>query len=272
MPIVFATGASHAPGITAWTEAAPAEQKDRLFAAFEAVRETFAASRPDAVLMLTSEHWVNFFLDHVGAFCIGRADHYTGPVEPWLRVGNARIPGDPALAGELLTQCYANGFELNYSHEMALDHGTIVPLHFLVPENNIPIVPVMFNTLATPRPTARRCVELGRVMGPVLENSGKRIAVVATGGLSHDPGEVGHGRIDTEFDARFIDAMRRGDLAALAAYGDADLMAAGAGTMELLAWCCMAGIMGERGAELVAYEAVKPWATGFGIMSYSLAA
>ncbi len=272
MTIVYATGASHAPGITAWTEAAPAEQKDRLFAAFEKMRAGFAASKPDVVLALTSEHWANFFLDHVGAFCIGRAEHYFGPVEPWLRVEKSRIPGDPALAEELLTQCYANGFEPSYSHEMALDHGTIVPLHFLMPDKNIPIIPIMFNTLATPRPSARRCVELGKVLRPVLEKSGKRIAVIATGGLSHDPGEIGHGFIDSDFDARFIDNMHRGDLAALSAYSDQELMAAGAGTLELLAWCCLAGIMGERGAELVAYEAVKPWATGVGIMYYPVAA
>ncbi len=272
MPIVYATGASHAPGITAWTQAAPVEQKDKLYAAFEQMRQSFAAAKPDVVLALTSEHWINFFLDHVGAFCIGRADFYDGPVEPWLRVDRTRIPGEPQLASELLAHCYENGFELNYSHEMELDHGTIVPLHFLMPDMNIPMVPIMFNTLAEPRPTPRRCVELGKVLRPVLENSGKRIAIVATGGLSHDPGEAGHGIIDQEFDAAFIDRMRRGDLAALSSYSDAEMLAAGAGTMELLAWLCMAGIMGERGADLIAYEAVKPWATGVGIMSYPLAA
>lgn len=272
MTIVYATGASHAPGITAWTEAAPTEQKDRLYAAFEQMRQSFAASKPDVVLALTSEHWINFFLDHVGAFCIGRADYYDGPVEPWLRVEKARIPGDPGLAEELLTHCYASGFELNYSHEMALDHGTIVPLHFLMPDKTTPIVPIMFNTLATPRPSPKRCVDLGKALRPVLESSGKRIAIVATGGLSHDPGEVGHGIIDTDFDARFIDNMRRGDLAGLSAYTDAEMAAAGAGTMELLAWLTMAGIMGERGADLIAYEAVKPWATGVGIMSYPVVA
>ena len=272
MTIVYATGASHAPGITAWTQAAPPEQKDKLYAAFEQMRQSFAASEPDAVLALTSEHWINFFLDHVGAFCIGRAEYYDGPVEPWLGIEKARIPGETALAEELLAHCYANGFELNFSHELPLDHGTMVPLHFLMPDMNIPIVPIMFNTLASPRATAARCVDLGKVLRPVLDASDKRIAIVATGGLSHDPGEVGHGYIDTDFDARFIDNMRRGDLAALSAYPDKELLAAGAGTLELLAWLCMAGIMGERGADLIAYEAVKPWATGIGIMSYPIAA
>ena len=45
-------------------------------------------------------------------------------------------------------------------------------------------------------------------------------------------------------------------------------MAAGAGTMELLAWICLAGIMGPQPARVVAYQAVKPWATGIGMVAY----
>ena len=32
MPIVYACAASHAPGLTAWADAAPAEQKNKLYA------------------------------------------------------------------------------------------------------------------------------------------------------------------------------------------------------------------------------------------------
>ncbi len=269
MSIVYACAGSHAPGIRAWTEAAPAEQKNILFAGFDSLRASLEAAQPDVLLVLTSEHWANFFLDHIGAFCIGRADHYEGPVEPWLRVEKARVPGDAALAQELLEHCYANSFEPSYSHEMRLDHGTMVPLSFLTPDMQTPIIPLMINTLATPRPSARRCLELGKALRPVLKQSGKRIAIVATGGLSHDPGERGHGFIDTDFDAKFIERMNSGDMEALASYTDAELLAAGAGTLELLAWICLAGIMNGAKSRLVCYEAVKPWATGMGLLAYA---
>mgnify|MGYP003705096451 CR=1 FL=1 len=100
----------------------------------------------------------------------------------------------------------------------------------------------------------------------------ERIALIATGGMSHDPGERGHGWIDTDFDATFIKRMEGADLQALASYRDSEIMAAGAGTAELLAWLCLAGIMGKTQPRLVAYEAVKPWATGIGLMSYTKAA
>lgn len=269
MSIVFACAASHAPGISAWTQAAPEPQRNALFAGFDAMREALAAAKPDRLVVLTSEHWANFFLDHVGAFCIGRADHYEGPVEPWLKIAKTRIPGDPDLSLRMLEHCYAHGFEPSYSHEMRLDHGTMVPLNLLSPGMEVPIVPIMFNTLATPRPSARRCLELGAVLRPVLETSSERIAVIATGGLSHDPAEVGHGFIDTEFDARFIARMNSGDLDALGAYGDDELLKAGAGTLELLAWICLAGVMGGAQSRLVCYEPVKPWATGMGIVAYA---
>jgi len=268
MPIVYACAASHAPGITAWTEAAGQEQVAAVTSGFARLREGFQAARPDTVLVLTSEHWVNFFLDHASAFCIGRGERFSGPVEPWLRIERKTMPGDPALALRLLEHCYANGFEPSHSHELELDHGTMVPLSFLMPAMDLKVVPLFFNTLAAPRPTAKRCLGLGRVLRGALDAAPERIAVVATGGLSHDPGEINHGVIDTQFDAGFMARMSGPKLDELAAYSDAELLAAGAGTLELLAWICLAGIMGTTAPRVVAYEAVKPWATGVGLVSY----
>ena len=271
MPIVYACAGSHAPGLTAWADAASPDQTKKLFGGWETIRDELAAAKPDVILLLTSEHWANYF-ETIGAFCLGMAPSHEGPIEPWLKVPKTNVPGDPDLANAILAQAYANGFELSYAHEMKLDHGSMVPLHFLTPDMKTKVVPLLFNTLSAPRATPARCVALGEALRAALENSPQRIALVATGGLSHDPGEMRHGWIDTEFDATFIDRMSRADLPALASYKDEDLLNAGAGTTELLAWLCLAGIMGERKAKLVAYEAVKPWATGIGIMSYNRAA
>ena len=269
MPIVFACAGSHAPGITAWTEKAPREQVDRFVGGYNTVQRELAASRPDSILLLTSEHWANFFLDHIGAFCIGRGESFEGPIEPWLRVGKVIVPGNPKLAKSILDHCYENGFELSHAEELKLDHGSMVPLKFITPEMNTSVVPLIFNTLATPRPTARRCLALGQVLGPLLERSDERIAVVATGGLSHDPGEINHGFIDKEFDQEFLSRLEEGDLNRLSAYSDAELLKAGAGTLELLAWICLAGVMAKHKPHVVVYEAVEPWATGVGIVSYA---
>lgn len=271
MPIVYACAASHAPGIRAWTEACPPDQRERLFAGFEEIKSGLAAAKPDVVILLTSEHWANFF-EHHGAFCIGRGESFEGPIEPWLKVEKSKYRGDPAMAESILNHCYAHGFEPGFSHEMKLDHGSIVPLSFLQKDAGWTLVPLMFNTLAPPRATPARCLALGQTLRGVLDAAPERIAIIATGGLSHDPGELKHGYIDTAFDASFLERLTHAKLDELAAYSDADLAAAGAGTLELLAWICLAGLMGERPARVIAYEAVAPWATGIGLVSYDCAA
>jgi aromatic ring-opening dioxygenase catalytic subunit (LigB family) len=268
MPIVFACAAGHAPGIRAWPEAAPAAQRDRIYEGFERLRIELEASRPEALIVLTSEHWANFFLDHMSAFCIGRADEFAGPVEPWLKIPPANIPGHPELAAVLLERCYAAGIEPAFAEELRFDHGTMVPLSFLTPSMNLPVVPVIFNTLAPPFPTAARAAALGRVAGELARSSPRRIGMVATGGLSHAPGEVTHGTIDTEFDRQFLDVMCAGDVAAVLGYDADRLKGAGSGAVELLSWIALAGALGSFSGRVVAYEPVVPWATGIGLMSF----
>ena len=272
MPISFACAASHAPGITAWAEAAPPAQKERVYGAFGELRAQLDASGAEILVLLTSEHWANFFLDHMGAFCVGRAETYTGPIEPWLKIERTQVRGDAALATEILETAYERGIEPSFAYELQFDHGTMVPLSLINPKMDLPVVPVLFNTLAVPQPTARRCLELGRVIGEIAARSPRRIGLIATGGLSHDPGERNHGVIDSGFDEKFLTAMAAGDGERLGRYSRADFAAAGSGAFELLSWVALAGALGGRKGELVAYEAVKPWATGVGLMAFPAAA
>jgi hypothetical protein len=120
-----------------------------------------------------------------------------------------------------------------------------------------------------PQPTAKRALALGRVIGEVARRSKRRIGLVATGGLSHDPGERNHGIIDSDFDHRFMAAMAAGNCETLGRYQRAELAAAGAGAFELLSWIALAGALDGRKGEVVVYEAVKPWATGVGMMTFA---
>jgi len=269
MTISFAGALGHAPGIVAWRDAAPAHQQERIYGGFDQLRRELVASEADVLILFTSEHWANFFLDHVSPFCIGRADQYTGPIEPWLKIDKAIIKGDPELAEELITACYANDLEPGFSHEMKFDHGTMIPLHFLTPQMDIPIVPIVINTLMPPQPSVRRCLELGRIVGEKARRSNKRIGLIATGGLSHDPGERNHGFIDQGFDRAFLDTLSAGDIARLSRYSVSDFAAAGAGAIELLSWIALAGALQRFTGDVIAYEAVEPWATGIGVMSFA---
>ncbi|HMA80893.1 MAG TPA: extradiol ring-cleavage dioxygenase, partial [Candidatus Binatia bacterium] len=147
MPMVFACAASHAPGMTAWTEAAPKEQAENFLASYRRLGERLAETKPDAIVALTVEHWANFFLNGMPAFCVGRAAHYDGPIEEWLRIPKARVAGDSVLAGEIIDACLNGGFDPTFSDELLFDHATFLPLHFLNPKMAIPVVPIIINTL-----------------------------------------------------------------------------------------------------------------------------
>jgi aromatic ring-opening dioxygenase catalytic subunit (LigB family) len=151
--------------MTAWPEAAPKEQSDRFLDYYRKLGEMLAASKPDTLVAITVEHWANFFLNHMPAFCIGRADHYEGPVEEWLKIPEARVPGDAKLGAELLDACLDGGFDPTFSDELLFDHATMLPLHFLNPNMAVPVVPVIINTLTPPMPTPKRCFAFGQFLG-----------------------------------------------------------------------------------------------------------
>ena len=92
MGIVFAGAGSHAPGIRAWADAAEKEAKENFYSAYDQLNKSFDNSGAEVLITLTSEHWTNFFLDHSSAFCIGRAEQYSGPVELWLGIEPRKIP------------------------------------------------------------------------------------------------------------------------------------------------------------------------------------
>jgi aromatic ring-opening dioxygenase catalytic subunit (LigB family) len=270
MSIVFACAASHAPGMTAWTEAAPKEQAESFLHSYRKLGERLAASQPDAIVALTVEHWANFFLNGMPAFCIGRAEHYDGPVEEWLKVPKARVPGDGKLAAELIDACFDGGFDPAFSDELLLDHATFLPLHFLNPQLAVPVVPIIINTLTPPLPSARRCFALGQLLGEALEQSPKRIAMLATGGLSHWPGEAKHGKINSSFDKKFLATLIDDERARLTEYTHEQINTeAGSGGHEIRTWIALAGAVPSWKGELIAYEPVVPWATGCGLVAFN---
>jgi len=261
MPLVFACAASHAPGITGWAGAADPLQASRYHDAYRRLGDMLKASRPDVLVMFAAEHWSNFFLDNYPAFCVGRAAHYLGPLEKSLNIEQTRVVGDPQTASLILETCFESGLEPSFSDELRLDHGVMVPLHFFsAPE--LAVVPIIINALTPPLPTVRRCHALGRIVGEVAERSDKRIAVMASGGLSHNPGTPTAGMIDQRFDQEFLRDFLANDAQRLCAYDSSAIDPAGFGAHEIRNWVAAAGAASNWRGRLLAYEPVPGWSTG----------
>ncbi len=270
--IVAAFAASHAPLIVAAPEAADPGSKERLYAAMGRLRRALEDARATAIVICSNEHFTNFFLDNFPPSCIGIGDSHLGPVEGWLGVPKATVPGHRALGTWLVERAIAAEFDQTFSEELRLDHGIMTVLHFLTPRMQLPIVPIIQNCAVAPMPTLRRCWSFGAFLRRAIEAwpAGERVALVAAGGLSHWVGMPGMGRINAEFDRWFLNLMAEGHAEEALDLSDAEVERAGNGAHEIRSWLTLAGAMGQRPARVLAYEPVPEWATGMGVLAYHL--
>src|SRR5438093_1041727 len=74
------------------------------------------------------------------------------------------------------------------------------------PEVDLPVVPIITNVFTPPLPTADRCYELGQMIRRVALARPERVAVLATGALSHWPP---FWMPDSPDDDEFLQRMRR---------------------------------------------------------------
>ena len=80
---VFA--ASHGPIIARDWDKMPREHRDKLEAAFDEIGRRLRACRPDILVVVSPDHWVNFFINNLPAVCIGIGDEHDGPPEPFMQ-------------------------------------------------------------------------------------------------------------------------------------------------------------------------------------------
>lgn len=251
---------SHAPGIAAFP--APADKRAAVHAGFAAARELLDAARPDVILAVSCEHFVNFSTDNYPAFCLGIGESNNGPVEDHLGIPRVDLPGHPTFARLLLETAFDGGVEPAFGERLLLDHGTSLPLHYLRPENDIPVVPLLQNCLVPPLPRLPRCYQLGGLVRQAVDAFPGRVALLGTGGISHSPGAPEGGWIDEAFDHEFLALLERGDGEAIAAIPDERIDNAGFGTWEIRQWVTVLGAVPERKGRVLVYEPMPSWLTG----------
>ena len=266
--IVAALLTSHAPLITGKPEIAEPEQRDRLYAGFHELRRRLAATRPDLIVMFVNDHLQNFAYNNLPAFCVGLADAYDAPSAGGarlMRLAPRKIPGAPDWSMALLEQALAAGIDFAYSYEIESWDELSVPLHFLTPEGGVPIAPVYTNCGAPPLPTPRRCHEVGAFVGDFVRSrpATERIALVATGGVSHWVGTPETGRINPDWDHRVLDHIARADIEPLLDWSWAEIERDGGnGGQEIRNWLALLGAVPGWKGEVLAYEPVAEWITG----------
>jgi aromatic ring-opening dioxygenase catalytic subunit (LigB family) len=242
MSLVFAGVCSHAPGITGRAHLAEPALRDRFHEHFRAMGEALAARRPDALIVVAAEHFANFFMDNMPAYAMGMADGYEGPIEDpgWLGIPKTRVPGDAALSQRLIRSVMEE-VDVAYAEEWKFDHGIMVPLHFLTPRFDLPVVPANINCQGPPLTPLKRAWAFGEALRRACDAAPERIALVGTGGISHWPATPDSGKINEAWDREFLDRWARNDRAALLSYSDeATYREAGQGGFEIRTFIAVA--------------------------------
>ena len=145
-----------------------------------------------------------------------------------------------------------------YAEEWKFDHGIMVPLHFLTPKYDLPVIPVNINCQGPPLTPLHRAWAFGEALRRACDSVPEKIAMVGTGGISHWPATPDSGKINEEWDRDFLDRLMRNDKQALLDYNDADTYRdAGQGGFEIRTFIAIAAAARGHG-DLQFYTAELP--------------
>jgi hypothetical protein len=268
--IVLAYCSSHAPMMSSARMAAPQEQRDNFFGALEHLRTEVVRREVEACVVLSNEHFTNFFLENFPQICIGLGEKNWGPTEEWLPIEKVWIPGHAGLAGHIAESVLQSGFDPAFSHQLELDHGIMTVYYELDHAMRLPLVPIVQNCAVPPLMPVRRAYEFGVALGAAIRSYPglQRVALVGAGGLSHFIGNPRVGDIDDEFDRWFLERLTTGELDQVLDMPDSEIELAGNGNHEMRSWVAVAGAMAPAKATKLAYEPVHPWITGMGVAQW----
>jgi len=272
MSLVFAGVCSHAPGITGRAHRADPKVRDAFYAKLDEMRARLEAAKPDALIVVAAEHFANFFMNNMPAYCLGMAGYYEGPIEDeaWLGIDRARVPGNADLSRRLLRSLMPT-YDMAYAEEWKFDHGIMVPLHFLTPRYDLPIIPVNINCQGPPLTPLPRAYNFGRALRAACDAQPERIAIVGTGGISHWPATPDSGVINEAWDRRFLDQFINNREAELVAYSDEEtLRDAGQGGFEIRTFLSVAGATAGATGELMFYAPIPIFAVGCTVATMSV--
>ena len=157
---------------------------DDIESALASVRDFVRDYDPELVVIFSPDHYNGFFYRTMPPFCIGTAAKGVGDYRTYA--GPLNVPKD--VADDCAKAVLESGVDVAISASMDVDHGTVQPLQKLFGDAmSRPVIPIFINSVATPLGPLRRVRALGAAVGTYLETLGKRVLVVGSGGLSHDP-------------------------------------------------------------------------------------
>jgi len=255
-----------------WLEAEVTVEKmqdryDRAMAGVQALGDLLREAAPDVLVVVGDDQKEQFQDDLMPMFCVfrgetlptrrnrearGQTGSRSWDSSLWDRVrmeegAEERYapeqPAMPALGEHLVNFLADEEFDIAASNQMkpavGLGHAFTFVYQHLLPEGGMPMLPVMVNTFFRPNnPRPARAYAFGQALRRGIEawESDARVAVLASGGLSHTV-------VDEEMDRILLEGIVENNAEQLRSLPMARLRN---GTSELLNWIVLAGAMEDR--------------------------
>jgi len=254
----------------------------RAEAALDRLAEALKEARPDVVLVVGDDQGELFGSDNQPAISVFHGpelvmkpfEHLSG-MPPWANQDfwagyrmdlPHRYPAAPELGLDLVHGLIRQGVDVSSSDRVAdpavrgFGHAFGFVIQRLMKDISVPMLPVLLNTYFPPNvPTAARCHEIGQKIQSALAASPSpaRVAVIASGGLSHF-------LCEEAFDRELVDALVKHDIDALTTVPQAAMTS---GSSEVRNWITVAGMVSHLSTDFVEYIPVyrTPAGTGIGL-------
>ncbi|MBS0544399.1 MAG: 3-carboxyethylcatechol 2,3-dioxygenase [Proteobacteria bacterium] len=147
-------------------------------------RADVEAFDPELIVVFAPDHYNGLFYDLMPPFVIATAAESVGDYQTMS--GPLSVPAD--LAMELTRHLLDSDLDIALSHRLQVDHGCTQTLEELTGSlTRYPVIPIIINSVAPPFGPYRRIRKLGAAVGRFLARLDKRVLVLGTGGLSHEP-------------------------------------------------------------------------------------
>jgi gallate dioxygenase len=214
--LIGGIGASHSPtiGFAKDTGKQHSPAWKPIFDGFDVIRQWVHDKKIDVLFTIYNDHVTSFFFDHYPAFALGIDDQYLAADEGGGPRQVAPARGHLGLSQHIASALVADEFDMSFFQGKPIDHGFLSPLSMLADERGPwpgRVVPLQVGVLQMPIPSAKRMWKLGQSLRRAIESYDEdlNVAIMATGGLSHQVHGERVGFLNEAWDAEFLELLEK---------------------------------------------------------------
>lgn len=259
--IVAAIGTCHTPYMFTRPPDENPQQLDQAARGMAELGAVLDETKPDVIIFLGSDHVETFSVTCIPTFAIIAGSRAIAR----FAGREYNLPVHREMAEDLLNKLVVDkNFDVAYSEDAELGHAFAVPFEHVIGKRDIPVIPFFTNVYVPPLPMPRRCAAFGKAIAEIVKGRKERVAIIASGGMSHFPGTSKYLSPEFDFDRWLLAQFETGNTSALLDMTGTQLDEVG--NTEMLTWAVMFGAIGPQAGTLVDY--IPTWHHGLAMMRF----